>query len=182
MFLFLGLGNLGSEYEGTRHNFGRYIVERLARDQKGLEHKKIKSADYFYNNDYALGWPLTYMNVSGIATKKLLELLKLKADHLIVLHDDLDLPLGKIKFSFGRSSGGHKGVQSIIDCLETKDFLRIRLGIGRSTNQDEKDYVLEKFNMNENENTAVEKVYSQVVEAMTFLLQNGSDKTMSQYN
>jgi peptidyl-tRNA hydrolase, PTH1 family len=114
MYLIFGLGNPGKKYEKTRHNIG-------ARITKNLESLNLENA--------TLAKPETFMNESGKATKKFLKDRRLKADRLIVIHDDIDLPLGKIKVVKNRGSAGHKGVQSVIDELKTKDFWRVRVGI-----------------------------------------------------
>src|SRR3989344_3282239 len=140
MLLIVGLGNPGKKYEKTRHNVGSRVVGEL----KSLNLK-----------DIILVQPTTFMNESGRAVKKITKNYKLKTENLIVVHDDIDLPLGEFKIQKNRGSAGHKGVQSIIDSLGTKDFTRIRIGIKpeqyyrpfRSTEK----FVLEKFTKDEEE-------------------------------
>lgn len=128
MKLLFGIGNPGQDYEGTRHNIGR----AFAAYEGGHE------SDVF-------------VNLSGSAVKKLKTKLKLKNDNLIIAHDDLDIPFGKVKLSFDRSSAGHKGVQSIIDALKTQKFWRLRFGTANSKLKSARkagkvpDFVLSKF-------------------------------------
>jgi len=112
MKLIVGLGNPGKKYEKTRHNIGFRVVDEIIKSQKVLLLK-----------------PQTYMNESGKAVKSLTTKYKLQTTDIVVVHDDVDLPFGTIRLSKDSSSAGHKGVQSIIDELETKDFTRIRIGI-----------------------------------------------------
>ena len=151
MLLIVGLGNPGKKYEKTRHNVGSRVVGEL----KSLNLK-----------DIILVQPTTFMNESGRAVKKITKNYKLKTENLIVVHDDIDLPLGEFKIQKNRGSAGHKGVQSIIDSLGTKDFTRIRIGIKpeqyyrpfRSTEK----FVLEKFTKDEEE--ILKEVIPKVIE------------------
>jgi len=136
----IGLGNPGKTYEGTRHNSGREAVLCFAAKQ-GIEpfaynkkadalttKSKIKNQKSKKITDILLVLPETFMNKSGSAMAKLFRAKK-ENKELIVVHDDLDLPLGKIKISYGKNSGGHKGVESVMRALKTKKFVRIRIGI-----------------------------------------------------
>src|SRR3972149_6092102 len=122
MKLVVGLGNPGTEYENTRHNTGRIMVGIL---EKKFEGKKDKSKIKFLMPD-------NFMNNSGKAVAPLVKSKKDLKD-LVVIYDDIDLPLGKIKISFNRSAGGHNGLQSVIRALKTEEFLRIRVGIAPAT-------------------------------------------------
>lgn len=143
MKLIVGLGNPETKYNNTRHNYGFLVLDKLANnwsDKKQL-HCQISKID-----NAILCRPLTYMNNSGQAVKAVASYYKVTIDEIIVIHDDLDLPLGQIKTGVFSSSAGHNGIKSIQEVVG-KDFIRIRLGIGRPTNnqQDIPDYVLEKF-------------------------------------
>jgi len=134
-YIILGLGNPGEEYENTRHNTGRMIVDAFAKkidaDDDWKEDKKIKSEiakTKIEKNSVLLVKPNTFTNKSGDAVKSLVKNKK-QAETLVVVHDDLDLPLGKIKISFNKSAGGHRGVQSIIKAIKTEGFIRMRVGI-----------------------------------------------------
>jgi len=177
MRIIIGLGNPGEKYRQTRHNVGFQAVEQLG--EKILNSKssgwkfskrfnaetlKLKAKSYSLKADYLLVKPQTFMNKSGLAVQKIINSYKNKTihhsltclpvdkvtNHLFIVHDDLDIPLGEYKIQHGRSSAGHKGVQSIIDKLGTKDFWRIRIGIGPAKG-DSQDYVLEKFSKKEKE-------------------------------
>ena len=133
-FVIVGLGNPGKEYEKTRHNAGRRAVELLAQ-QEGFDEfvlngksKALTTKCKIGTESAVLVLPETMMNLSGKAVSSFIKTPK-AAKNLLVIHDDLDLPLGTIKMVFGRGSGGHKGVESIMRALKTKDFARLRIGI-----------------------------------------------------
>lgn len=166
-----GLGNPGEEYVGTRHNVGRDFLQLL---QKKLPPKtKIIIPD-------------TYMNDSGRAFAKFVTSKK-QAERLVVLHDDLDLPFGVVKFSFGSGAGGHRGVASIQKTLKTKDFIRIRIGISPTTPSGKikkpdatkvVDFVLGKFKPTEAER--LKKVRTMVADALDLLCTEGLDKARTE--
>lgn len=147
MKLIIGLGNPGKEYENTRHNVGFMAVDFLARELEAedfLENDKFQSSmsRVFYRNDTVLlVKPLTFMNLSGEAVQKMMSFYKIEPHDLIVIHDEMDLPLGEIRESFGKNSAGHKGIESIIEKCGTKDFMRLRIGIGKDRG------VLKKFGL-----------------------------------
>ncbi len=133
MRLIIGLGNSGKEYESNRHNIGFKVADYLNKEFGGdFEFDKKINAEISeakINGKKALiVKPQTFMNNSGEAIKKLAKNYKIKPDNIIVIHDDLDILFGKVKMSFGRSSAGHKGVESIIRALKTEKFYRIRVG------------------------------------------------------
>lgn len=152
----VGLGNIGSEYENTRHNVGFMALDRIARTH-GFEPFTLQakfeaeiSSGLLAGEKVILIKPQTFMNNSGRAVQKVLGFYKLSPADLLVIHDDLDIPLGEYKIAFGRSSAGHKGVQSIIDFLSSKDFHRIRVGIKiENQNIPTEKFVLGNFNPNE---------------------------------
>jgi len=134
MKLIVGLGNPGSKYEKTRHNIGFMVIDFLIQS-KQFDSKKIK-----------LIKPQTMMNNSGQEVKSIADYYKIPAQDILVIHDDIDLPLGQIKIQQNRSSAGHKGVQSIIDSLGTKDFIRMRIGIRpEELTIDTEKFVIQKF-------------------------------------
>ncbi len=158
MKLIIGLGNPGKEYEKTRHNAGFLAVDKIVDSIKYqvLSIKQKFNAEIFQgiinNEKIILVKPQTFMNNSGQAVKAILDYYKINPEDIIVIHDDLDIPLGEFKISKNKNSGGHKGVQSIIDYLGTKDFTRIRIGIGAKSGVQVSTYkiptekfVLEKF-------------------------------------
>ena len=153
MFLVVGLGNPGSAYEKTRHNVGFMVVEAFAKEYNlpsFHSHKKSNSLitqGTINHTNIVLAKPQTFMNNSGSTIKKLFGNWKLEIRNLIIIHDDIDLPLGTIRVSRARGSAGHKGVESIIKQLGTKDFTRIRVGIQPKHGKPKsvETFVLKKF-------------------------------------
>lgn len=155
MKLLIGLGNPGQEYENTRHNIGFMVLDEVAKNLN-LKFNKEKFKGLFCEKTIngekiILFKPLTYMNLSGDAVRNIVDYYKLDLDDIIVIHDDLDLPTGKLKIKHGGSSGGHKGVESIIKNLNSEDFKRLKIGISKTVKNNTKDYVLEKFSKKETE-------------------------------
>ncbi|MFA6177381.1 MAG: aminoacyl-tRNA hydrolase [Candidatus Paceibacterota bacterium] len=175
MKLVVGLGNPGKEYENTRHNTGRILINLI---EKKLTDSKIKFLT-----------PDTFMNNSG---KAVVSLIKSKKDlkDLVVIYDDIDLPLGKIKISFNRSSGGHNGLESVIKKLKSQEFIRIRVGISGSTPKGvvkkpkgEKavlNFLLGEFKKPELE--IIKKLSKKVAEAVEMIFTESKEKAMSIYN
>ncbi len=157
MYLIVGLGNPGKKYKNTRHNVGFIALDEITKnpkfqmtnDQSNLNVKISKGT--INDQKVVLAKPQTFMNESGRAVKKIIEHWKLKIENLIIIHDDIDIPLGKIKVSVGRGSAGHKGVESIIKTLGTKDFTRIRIGICPLSGKpkDVENFVLKNFTAKE---------------------------------
>jgi PTH1 family peptidyl-tRNA hydrolase len=183
LWFVVGLGNPGEKYTNTRHNFGFRVVDSLSREF-GIEFKgqqKSLIAEFQYKGKrILLCKPLTYMNLSGVAVSQLLRGREISLSNLIVIHDDLDLPLGRIRIKKGGSSGGHRGVQSIIDHLSSQEFIRVRLGIGRPIDLSPTDYVLEEFSPDEE--SLVEAVIKEASEAVLTIISDGLEKAMSFYN
>ncbi len=175
MKLVVGLGNPGVEYEKTRHNAGRILVGIL---ENKMSDSKIKFLT-----------PDTFMNKSGTAVAKLVKTKK-DLENLIVIYDDIDLPLGKMKISFNRSSGGHNGLGSIIKSLKSEEFLRIRVGISPATANGkmkkvhgEKDvlkFLLGGFKKPELE--LIKKQSKKIAEIIEMIFAEGKDKAMSLFN
>jgi PTH1 family peptidyl-tRNA hydrolase len=168
-----GLGNPDASYIGTRHNIGRDFLLALAKDLP--KKAKIVTPDVYMNNS---GGPLKKM----VTSKK-------AAQMLVVLHDELDLPLGRIKISYGSSAGGHNGIKSVIAALKTQDFIRVRIGISPSTpsgklkrpdGEDITKFVLGKFKPAEQDK--LKKVKKMVAEALEIILEEGKDKAMGEVN
>ncbi len=194
MLLIVGLGNPGKKYEKTRHNVGARAVDEIAANFQfpifnfqSISNSKI-SKGTFKNQDIVLVKPQTYMNNSGQAAKLLIKTYfpnnaaaELKR-WFIVIHDDLDLPLGKIRLVKNRGPAGHKGVESIIRELKTENFIRFRIGIqpqsGKPKNPE--DFVLQKFNKKEEK--IVKEVIQKTVFAIEIVLKEGLEKAMNLYN
>lgn len=156
MFLIVGLGNPGKEYQKTRHNAGFMMLDAIAKEydfpvfKLSKKYASLVSEGILGRAKVVLAKPQTFMNNSGVAIKSLTKNYKLQTKNLVVVHDDIDISLGKVKISKGSGSAGHKGVDSIIQSLGTKDFTRIRIGIQPSTGKPEnvEDFVLQKFSAN----------------------------------
>jgi len=184
--LVVGLGNIGSEYSGTRHNVGFEVVNRVA--QK-FNARLLPERPWFESAEVSLpevghlilAWPTTYMNRSGLAVAELLEELPVRPDQMLVVLDDVNLPLGTLRFRSGGSDGGHHGLQSIIGQLSTQDFPRLRLGIGRpADNPDVTDFVLGSFLPEEAE--PAERMLALAAEAVIFAVTHRFEEAMSKYN
>lgn len=147
MKLIVGLGNPEERYIGTRHNLGFEVVDRLVSSIKypvlWEEEKKFKSQIARISQDLSVIKPQTYMNMSGLAVSKIASFYKISPEDIIIIHDDLDLPLGHIKVRLGGAHAGHHGVESVIKYLGTDKFIRVRCGIGPSANAEK--FVLSTF-------------------------------------
>ena len=156
MKLIIGLGNPDEEYKKTRHNAGFLAVDALVLILQATNYKLQAnfntevSNGIIDNEKIILAKPQTFMNNSGQAVKAIIDYYKIKPEDIVVIHDDLDIPLGEYKISKNKNSGGHKGVQSIIDYLGTKDFTRIRIGIMTENKKTPTEkFVLERFSGDE---------------------------------
>ncbi len=152
--IIIGLGNPGKSYEGTRHNIGFMVLNRLAHDLSCEKWKKEKNVSVATYKGHLLVEPWLFMNESGPAVRAWLayrHLLDTDGHQIIVVHDDLDFPLGEVREQFDRSAGGHQGIQSIIDALGTQAFRRIRIGIGNNHDVQlpAETYVLQPFSASE---------------------------------
>ena len=149
MKLVIGLGNPGKQYEKTRHNAGFLVIDEVAkRLNVNISTRKFNAliGETFVNQEKVIFIkPQTFMNLSGESVKPIMNYYNLDSSEIFVITDDLDLPVGKIRLRDKGSSGGQKGIQNIIDHLNTKEFLRLRIGIGNNKLIDTKDYVLGKI-------------------------------------
>lgn len=186
-FLVVALGNPGDEYHITRHNFGFLALDKLAQDLAvAFRHRPLLEVEVgvgeYLSRSIVLAKPLTYMNLSGHAVAALIKFYQIKEPRqLIVIHDDLDIPLGKIKIKSRGGSGGHKGVRSVIESLGRDDFLRIRLGIGlEEPPVDVVDYVLTPFK--EDEQVVVQHVIGEASEAVRMVIQEGYERAMNSFH
>ncbi len=195
MHVVVGLGNPDDEYTGTRHNTGRTFVEHLHERYAFSEWKIEKKPPLRWANGSIEGkksllvLPDTFMNHSGRAVAHFVKSKK-EAGNTVVVYDDLDLPLGTIKISHGRSSGGHNGVESVIKALKTRDFVRVRVGVarpgakGRAVKPKGDDrvikYLLGKFTPSEK--TALKKIATRVGDAVAAIITEGYQKAMTDFN
>ncbi len=194
MKLIIGLGNPGEKYLNTRHNMGFRVVEEYAKNNLGPEivweaDKKFKAEILKLPNDLWLVKPQTFMNHSGMAVQALMDYFKIPLEDIVVIYDEMDLPLGKIKVRSGGSAAGHHGVESIIASLSDDKFARIRLGIGNLKTQSAEHtghhtnvdhFVTEDFAPNEK--SKVKHMLKQAVKALELLLDKGLDTAQNQFN
>jgi len=185
MKLILGLGNPGKRYQKSRHNLGFRVLHSLTRrlkiDLKQRRYKSLMGRGRIGKKRIVLAQPLTFMNNSGVAAASLVRGLKIPLKNLIVVCDDIDLPIGRIRIKKKGSSGGHKGLESIIQHLKSNEFPRLRMGIGRPPQgMDPKEYVLENFT--KEENSVVKKAIDRAGEALILLGEEGIIPAMNKYN
>ena len=186
----IGLGNPGKKYSTSRHNIGFLLLENLSKKYNSnflLKDKLKSSCAEFKINDstYRLFLPNTFMNNSGEAVRAIVNWYKINLDQIIIIVDDKDLPLGKIRFRKKGSSGGHNGLKSIIEQLQTKNFNRIRIGIGspqsiKGTNSNTISHVLGNISLEEK--SILDKVYKKVIESLEQLNTKKEDLIINELN
>ena len=184
MKLFVGLGNPGKKYEGTRHNMGFMAVDLLS-DQAQIDVDKevfhgLMGRGKIYDEDVILFKPTTFMNLSGTAVQEVVHYFKIPIEDIVVIYDDMALEPGKIRLRYEGSSGGHKGMQNIIDCLSTENIKRIRIGIGEPGEWDNIDYVLSK--PLKEEMPLIEEAIANAVRAVKEMLKSDFDRAMNKFN
>jgi len=187
--LIVGLGNPGEKFEKTWHNLGKETLENLAKNSNFSSFKENKKKKFSFSQKEVFGQKiilaksLTYMNESGEAVKNLLSFLKLKPKNLWLIHDDLDIPLGKLKISKNRSSAGHKGVESIINYLGTKNFVRFRVGIGgKSALAPYRNLVSGTEVLKKSSQKKLNQAIKLATGALIFAVQNNLEKAMQRFN
>jgi len=198
MKLVVGLGNIGEEYKNSRHNTGFIMLDFMLSKELGkeIEWKKSSGTKALFYKDTILSKkveylkPTTFMNNSGNAVAYAKNKHKIHLKNIVIIYDDIDLPLGKIKISFNKSSGGHNGLESIIKKIKSKEFLRIRVGISPKTPSGKirkikgKEKVL-KFLLGKykkNELAELKKLSQEINEALEIIFTEGKGKAMSLYN
>ena len=198
MYYIVGLGNPGERYQRTRHNIGWLALDAfiagngLPRPVQSAQYGGRMGEGYCHGEEVVVLYPDTFMNNSGSVVKKLVP--ASVTDRLIVLHDDVDLPLGQVRVSFGRGSGGHNGVVSIIDKLGTRDFIRVRIGVAKSGfwpwQQDQVirpqgGGALEKFvlgGFSTREETTLQAAIQAAAAAVTMIIEKGKTAAMNEFN
>ena len=186
MKLIVGLGNPGDYYSGTRHNVGFMVMSALAKQIGTSFTKKENNSRTAHGTingtSVILARPQTYMNNSGESVKALMHKYKIEKQDLIVVHDDMDLPLAKLRIRNGGSSGGHKGINSIIARIGSPDFARIKIGIGHPAHEANEviDYVLEKFSADEKK--LLDETIDKTCKAIIDIVDNGIDHAMNEFN
>jgi PTH1 family peptidyl-tRNA hydrolase len=183
--LLIALGNPGTEYEFTRHNYGWLAADYLEDLVTITDTKKVPSYSLqtarFKGKTFYICRPLTYMNLSGIAVVNIMREKKIEPDEMLVVYDDIDIPFGSIKLRSGGGDGGHKGIRSIIKEIGRNDFLRLRMGIrSEDKTRDTADYVLSPFN--EEEEKQLEPLLKQASDATLALLRSEPRLVMNQVN
>lgn len=185
--LIVGLGNPGEEYDRTRHNMGFMLIDRLLEKMpKDSFRENHQYESRFWKGVYAgrsliLQKPLTYMNLSGNAAVPLARSEKIAPEEILVVHDDMDIPLGRIRIRKNGSSGGHNGIKSLIQGLGVESFPRMRIGIGKMSNgRGSADFVLSKFEGPDWE--LCSKVLDAATDAVILMLRRGIQCAMNQYN
>lgn len=183
--IIVGLGNIGKEYECTHHNIGFMVLDEVAK-ANNLEFKLEKKhqafvAEYIYKGEkHLLVKPTTYMNNSGISVRSIIDYYKKTNEDVLIIYDDLDLPLGQIRIRKNGSAGGHNGIKSIIAHLNTQEFSRVRIGIKKEKEMDTINYVLSKFSKKELDvlNPTLELMPRMIDDFLT----NGTNYIMNHYN
>lgn len=184
MKLIVGLGNIGKEYEKTRHNAGFCVMDEIAKELGcELSQKKFKAlytTVKVKQESILLMKPQTYMNLSGEAVREAMKFYQIDPKDLLVIYDDMDLPVGKIRIRENGSAGGQNGMKNIIKMIGTQDFARIRVGIGKDARIPVVDYVLGKFR--KDEIADFESAVKQAKEAAIFSIDHTIAETMNAYN
>ncbi|HYQ48448.1 MAG TPA: aminoacyl-tRNA hydrolase [Thermodesulfovibrionales bacterium] len=183
MWLLVGLGNPGSRYARTRHNIGFMVLDSLA-DNLGLTFKErtdYRMSDGSMENERIIFLePLTFMNRSGLAVRKMADKHAVPPERIIVVHDDLDLPTGRLKIRTRGSSGGHKGIDSVIQNLGSRDFIRVKIGIGRDPLIPAETFVLSKFKRDEL--PGIKEALAHASRAIACVIAEGPDRAMNKFN
>ena len=184
MKLIVGLGNPGREYENTRHNVGFMIIDNFANNNNITIDKQKFDGLFVKTNikgiDIILLKPLKYMNLSGEVVKKFVDFYKINIEDILIINDDLDMQLGKIKLKSKGSSGGHNGLKNIENHLNTQEYKRLKIGISNNKNIDTKDYVLSKFNIEDLK--IIQTTIDNTINILNDFLELPFDTLMSKYN
>jgi PTH1 family peptidyl-tRNA hydrolase len=182
--IIVGLGNPGVRYLETRHNIGFRVVDRLAETYhiplSTKRHQTLYGTGSIDSPKVILVKPMTYMNRSGEAVSKMVHFFRLGIENLIVIHDDLDLPFGRLRFKQRGGDGGHQGVRSIIEMLGGTNFLRLKVGIGKPPGgMEPAEYVLKSFDLFEQSH--LDRVIDQASEALKMLISDGIQAAMNRF-
>lgn len=186
MYLFVGLGNAGDQYENTRHNIGRatllLAVKKFDLPKPSLapRHQALVAEGRIGKEKVVMVLPETFVNKSGNAVAPAARFYKAKPDRIVLLHDDVDLLLGATKLSFGKNSGGHKGVESVMRMLKTKNFWRMRIGVQKKKRVPGEDLVLQKFRGDEE--AIAKKMIRKSLDAIARIATEGPERAMNEYN
>lgn len=181
MTLFVGLGNPGSQYENTRHNIGFKVIDKLVDDSCARDISKTSFQGKLYRAANSLFLkPTTFMNLSGISVQPVKQFFKVELEDIVVIHDDIDLPFGAVRFKKGGGHGGHNGLKSL-DTHITQDYVRVRVGVGKPAHRSQvADYVLHDFN--EMEMSILVKLIAHVAQACNALLHEELNAVQTTYS
>jgi PTH1 family peptidyl-tRNA hydrolase len=183
LWLIVGLGNPGSRYSRTRHNIGFQVLDefagRLRLEWKDRAEYRMCSGS-LGDARIVLVEPLTFMNRSGSAVRKVAGRFAVPPENIIVVHDDLDLDAGRLKIRKNGSSGGHKGVESVIQCIGSKAFIRVKIGVGRDQAVPAEQYVLMKFKRDEL--AAIGDSVQKAADSIETIIADGADRAMNRFN
>lgn len=197
MKLIVGLGNPEERYAGIRHNLGFEVLEKYVKDLgsrvQGLgdswKYEEKFKAEIIKSGDFIFAKPQTYMNHSGMSVSLIARFYKIAPEDIVIIHDELDLPLGKIKVRLGGAAAGHHGVESIIEGLSTDKFIRVRLGIGnlktQSAEHKHQSISVEKFVLEpfiHSEKSVVKHMIKQALKAIDLILNKGLEQAQNQFN
>lgn len=181
----VGLGNPGPEYDGTRHNVGFDVIDRLASKTsipvELFGSNALSGMGSYRGRKVLLAKPTTYVNRSGAAVRALLSKHGLTPDQLLVVVDDINLPVGRVRLRPGGGAGGHNGLEDLIDSLQSSDFARLRIGVGNNFSRGRQaDYVLSRFESDEE--PIMEEAFEKSVDAVLMFVREGIDRAMNEAN
>lgn len=185
MKLIVGLGNPGKQYDNTRHNVGFNLIDKIVEEKSLGKFSNKFQAEYIETiingEKVVLIKPSTYMNLSGISVKKFIDYYKIDLKNVLVIHDDLDMDLGRIKIVFNSSSGGHNGIKNIEENLSgQRNYYRLKIGISNNKDVDTKDYVLGKFDKVSKEKLSI--IYNNLINIVDDFISMTPDLLMNKYN
>ena len=185
MHLIVGLGNPTKQYEGTRHNVGFETIDRIAAENQirveEKKHKALYGSGYIEGEKVILAKPQTFMNLSGESVRAIMDFYKCTVEDLIVVYDDIDLDVGKLRIRQKGSAGGHNGMKNIIQHVGSQEFVRIRVGVGKKPDHmDLADYVLSRFGKEDLAN--IRESCGNACDAVETILADGTVAAMNKFN
>ncbi len=183
MWIVAGLGNPGRRYAKTRHNLGFMVVDEIA-ERHGIELREknlyLTGKGSIEDKDVVLVEPLTFMNRSGLAVKDAMRRNNAEPGTLVIIHDDIDMETGRLKIRKRGSSGGHRGIGSVIESIGTTEFIRVKIGVGREEGVAAEDYVLGKFR--KDEVPLIKDAVGRAADAVAVIIKDGAGKAMNRFN
>lgn len=184
MYIIVGLGNPGKRYEGTRHNIGFDVLDLFAEKHhlkiNKIKHKALIAETRIHGEKVVLVKPQTYMNLSGESLLSIIQFYKPELQNVVVVYDDIDIDVGRVRIRKKGSAGSHNGMKSIIYSLQSDQFPRIRVGVGKPVRMNLADYVLSRYSKEEVE--PMREAALRSVDALDAIINEGLDKAMNLYN